>query len=92
MDVRGERRMYCRYCGEEIIFIQMAKGTTLPVDPEPVRYTPAGGPDRFVTLDGRTVYGRERRNGSESAFMPHFKTCKNADEARDKRKKDRKKK
>lgn len=80
MDVRGERRLYCRYCGEEILMIHMAKGTTMPVDREPVHYTPGGGPDRFITLDGHTVFGRERRNGSECAFKPHFKTCKNSED------------
>ena len=82
MNGKLTRTTQCRACGAEIAFIKTVKGKTMPVDPEAVSFTPAGGPETFVTLDGRVVRGVRRKNGSAAGFVSHFATCPAADEMR----------
>ena len=82
MNGKLTRTTPCRACGAEIAFIKTVKGKTMPVDPEAVSFTPAGGPEAFVMLYGRVVRGVRRKNGSAAGFVSHFATCPAADEMR----------
>ena len=75
----NERPYYCKWCGQPIVFLETWKGTKMPVDQEPVRYVPGGGPEAFITPEGRTDRGRERKDGQAEGYVPHRVTCKNAE-------------
>lgn len=72
----------CRGCGRQIAFIKTVKGKTMPVDPEGIRFIPGGGPETFVTADGRVERGQRRTNGTAFGFTSHFATCPAANEFR----------
>ena len=48
MFVKLEKRLgritQCRGCGADIAFIKTVAGKSMPVDPNSIRFTPAGGP------------------------------------------------
>lgn len=67
------RMSVCRGCGNEIIWIRTTKGKAMPCDPVPVGFTPAGGPDTFVTETGKVERGK--RGGEEKGYISHFATC-----------------
>ena len=65
----------CLQCGQPIDFImEHGRGRWLAVDPQPVSYTPAGGPNTIVTPDGRITYGKVSRSGRMEGYLPHWKT------------------
>lgn len=77
----------CRGCGKEIAFIKTVKGKTMPVDPDAVRFIPAGGPNTYVMMDGSIQRGRglkhdDDNEGSMIGYISHFATCPNADDFR----------
>ena len=77
----------CRGCGCAIDWIKTTAGKNMPVDPEPVFVIEGDGRDRFVTDDGAVIVGRVARLEEESrelpvAFVPHGKTCPNAEDFR----------
>ena len=76
----------CRGCGKEIAFIRTVKGKSMPVDPEPVYFIPAGGPNTYVMIDGSIRRGREPkqadRESSMIGYRSHFATCPAADRFR----------
>lgn len=72
----------CRGCGKEIRWIKTKAGKAMPVDEPFVHFVPAGGPDTFITGDGRTVRGRkptwqdiESNNAMPAGYVPHWATC-----------------
>ena len=71
---------FCKYCGEQIIWTRMTSGKTMPCDPMAIKFKP-GGPEVFVTPEGRVLRGRKDKNG-QLGYISHFATCKNADAAR----------
>jgi hypothetical protein len=59
----------------------------MPIDPEPVFVIESDGTDRFITDEGEVITGRrarpeEERRDLHVAFVPHWKTCPNADSFR----------
>lgn len=77
----------CRGCGCEIDWIRTTADRNMPVDPEPVFVIENDGRDRFVTDEGEVITGRAARPEEESrellvAFVPHWKTCPNAGDFR----------
>ena len=65
----------CKGCGWEIRWITTAAGKHMPVDAERVHFTPAGGPDTFVTDQGKIVRGYKGRSGTEVGYVPHWASC-----------------
>lgn len=72
----------CKGCGQEIRWIRMPSGKAMPVDDLVVNFIPAGGPDTFITVDGRTVRGRkptwqeiESHIAMPGGYTPHWSTC-----------------
>lgn len=68
----------CRGCGEPIRWIITTKLKRMPCDPAAIHFTPGGGPETFVTKDGRVVRGKRDKTGSAVGYMSHFATCKQA--------------
>jgi len=73
----------CRGCGREIRWIRSTKtGKAMPVDAAAWPFIPGGGPDTFITGDGRTVRGHRPtgkeihdRIATQMGYTPHWATC-----------------
>lgn len=82
----------CRGCGKEIAFIKTVKGKTTPVNPEPIYFIPAGGPNTYVMIDGSIQRGREPermdRDKAMIGYRSHFATCPARDQFRSGRRRD----
>lgn len=65
----------CNGCGKQILFTKMSSGSSMPCDPEVIWFTPAGGPETFITPYGKTVRGKRGREGKEMGYVPHWATC-----------------
>lgn len=65
----------CKGCGREIRWIKTPSGKSMPVDAEAVSFTPAGGPETFVTELGKVVRGRRDSEGYDLGYISHFATC-----------------
>ena len=66
----------CRGCGRLIVWTKMQSGKPMPCDPEIIRFSPKdGGPEVFVTPDGRTVYGLRDPQSEQIGYISHFATC-----------------
>ena len=80
------RTSHCRGCGKQIAFIKTEKGKTMPVDPEPEYFIPAGGPNTYVMIDGSIKRGRKPDDGDKEeswiVYISHFATCPKADDFR----------
>ena len=74
----------CKACGVEIRWIETAAGKKMPCNPEPVWFTPGGGPKTFVTPRGKVERGRRRKDGIVG-YISHFATCPMADRLRGKK-------
>jgi len=88
------RTSICRGCGAEICFIKTIKGKSMPVDPDPVYFTPGGGPNTYVMINGEVQRGREPEQNEDKAkvwtgYRSHFANCPAADEFRKKQKSER---
>ncbi len=66
----------CRGCKRTILWTETRNNKHMPCDPEAIIFTPAGGPDTFVTPDGRVVRGKRSIEG-EIGYISHFATCPN---------------
>lgn len=80
----------CKGCGKEIKWIRTIGGKKMPVDPEAVFVTVREGSERFVTEEGAVISGRSARldeigGRTPLAYVPHWKTCPNAADFRQKR-------
>lgn len=77
----------CRGCGTPLEWIRTKEGRSMPVDPETVFVIEGEGRDRFITDEGEVITGRratpeEERPELTVAFVPHWKTCPDADRFR----------
>ena len=79
------RTTKCRACQQEIAFIKTVKGKSMPVNPEPVYFVPAGGPNTYVMITGEVERGREPAYADKDTrigYISHFATCPEADKFR----------
>ena len=74
----------CKSCGASIRWVITTKLKKMPCDPDPIRFTPAGGPETFVTREGKVERGKRNPQGSKVGFISHFATCPQADRFRKK--------
>lgn len=65
----------CRGCGKQILWTKTAAGRNMPCDPTVIWFTPEGGPETFVTPEGRVLRGRRDRRGEMMGYISHFATC-----------------
>ena len=72
----------CRACGYRIRWIKTKNGKSMPCNAQAVRFTPGGGPDTFVTKEGKVERGKRDKAGSAVGYISHFATCKQADRFR----------
>ena len=71
----------CKGCGQQILWTKTKAGKAMPCNPVAVYFTPAGGPETFVTPDGRVERGFQSQGG-QLGYISHFATCPNADRFR----------
>ena len=82
------RTAKCRACQQEIAFIKTVKGKSMPVNPEPVYFVPAGGPNTYVMITGEVERGREPAYADKDTrigYISHFATCPEVDKFRKKK-------
>jgi len=66
----------CRDCGRQILMVQDIKtGRWIPCNPEIHKYKPSGGPETYVSEEGKLQRGR-RDNTGEWGYQKHFRSCK----------------
>ncbi len=68
----------CKGCKKQILWTRTRKGKSMPVNPELIRFTPAGGPETFVTPDGDIVRGKRDSSSMRYGYISHFGTCPEA--------------
>ena len=80
----------CRGCGQEITWIKMKTGKSMPVDPERIMYwDDENGKDVLVTLDGETVtcsLTGDINKATGYGYVSHFATCPASNNFRRRRK------
>ncbi len=69
---------FCRGCGKQILWVRTTHGKGMPCNPEVICFTPAGGPETFVTPEGKVVRGKRMQHG-EIGYISHFATCSQRD-------------
>lgn len=69
----------CRSCGARIRWIKTISGKAMPCDAEEIRFNRGGGPETFVTPEGKVERGRRCREGEYTGYISHFATCPFAD-------------
>lgn len=74
----------CRACGARILWLKTTKGKNMPVDPGVIRFHVAGGPETFVTVNGKVERGQRATAGNQWGYISHFATCPQADRFRKK--------
>ena len=78
--------MKCRYCGEEIIFIETAAGRQMPCELRRVEVWRAeSGRKKMLTADGEVISCETEAiplSFSEWAYEPHWANCPGAERAR----------
>lgn len=77
----------CRGCGREIIWIKTAGNKSMPCDPEQVTYWHGKG-FRIVTPNGEVhscSLSGEPNNAVGVGYIPHWATCQNANDFRQKK-------
>lgn len=76
---------FCKYCGNEIDWIQTKDGKHMPVEPNPVFIIEGEGTERFYTEEEGVLIGRlareeevqtiEQKINTPVGYIPHWKTC-----------------
>lgn len=71
---------WCKFCGQEIEWISVPGGKSVPVDPYPVFVLEGAGREKFLDDMGATITGRQAYEWEEcpelyAAFVPHRRTC-----------------
>lgn len=74
----------CRGCGAQILWVVTQKGKAMPCNLYVICFTPGGGPETFVTPDGKVVRGKRSKDG-EIGYISHFATCPQAKRFKKKR-------
>ena len=91
MTARLSRETLCRGCGKPICFIKSVNGKSIPVDPEPIRFIPQEGFDKFVMPDGTVERGQAKtpvwEETTHIGYRSHWATCPAADDFRKKKNK-----
>lgn len=64
----------CKGCGARIFYVKTMNGNRMPLNPDEITFTPAGGPDTFVTMDGKVERGKRSQDG-QTGYLSHFATC-----------------
>ena len=64
----------CRGCHAPVIWMQAKNGTWMICNPEKITFTPGGGPETFITPEGKAVYGKRSREG-QAGYISHWATC-----------------
>ena len=72
----------CRGCKKQILWTRTKTGKAMPLNPEAIRFTPAGGPETFVTADGNVIRGKRDGSGAVIGYISHFATCPEHDRFR----------
>lgn len=75
----------CRSCNAEILWIKMASGKNMPVDPFKHTIIKGAGNETLVTEDGHIIHGRfasYEEGANASGYISHFSTCPNANQHR----------
>lgn len=80
----------CRSCGARIVWIKTAAGKSMPCNADLITFTRGGGPETFVTPEGKIERGKRDRNGALTGYISHFATCPNANRHRRKQKEGKK--
>lgn len=74
----------CRSCGQEVSWVKMPSGKSMPVNNEEIVITPnLAGDKTIVTVEGRVVKGFQVGDAFEDGVqeigsISHFATCPNA--------------
>lgn len=76
----------CRSCGAQIVWIKTTSGKSMPCNAGLIRFARGGGPETFVTAEGKVERGKRDPAGDRAGYISHFATCPNADRHRRKRK------
>ena len=84
MIAKLNRTTPCRGCGADIAFIKTTAGKSMPVDPMPISFVQAGGPNTYVMMDGTVKRGKEPKWDEDQVetmigYRSHFATCPAAD-------------
>ena len=67
----------CPKCGKQILMTKCQRNNLwVPCDPELFRFTPAGGPETYVTPEGNTMRGYRDRNGQYGYRKHGRRVCK----------------
>ena len=64
---------YCRSCGARIRWIRTTAGKAMPVNAEPIRFERGGGPETFVTPEGKVERGKRDPEGTLTGFISHWR-------------------
>lgn len=75
----------CRSCGARIRWIRTVGGKAMPCNAELIRFNRGGGPETFVTPEGKVERGKRDREGVITGYISHFATCPNANQHRRRR-------
>ena len=73
---------YCRSCGARIRWIKTVAGKAMPCNATPIRFERGGGPETFVTPEGKVERGKRDHEGELTGYISHFATCPYADRHR----------
>lgn len=72
----------CRSCGARILWVKTVGGKAMPCNAEAIRFTRGGGPETFVTPEGKVERGKRDHEGELTGYISHFATCPYADRHR----------
>lgn len=72
----------CRSCGVRIVWIKTVGGKAMPCNAQPITFQKGGGPETFVTPEGKVERGKRDPDGDLTGYISHFATCPYADRHR----------
>ena len=70
----GQNYGFCRGCGAQILWTRTSSGKAMPCDPNPIFFARGGGPETFVTPEGKVERGKRSKEG-QVGYISHFATC-----------------
>lgn len=65
---------FCKGCGAQILWTMTERGKSMPCDPYIITFVPGGGPETFVTPEGKVERGARSKDG-KIGYISHFATC-----------------
>ena len=78
----GSKITRCRACGRQVFLCQTTAETSLLCEPQICRFSPTGGPQTFVAMDGRVTRGRIDSFGAVQGYLVHWWMCPKRKEKR----------